>query len=69
MKIAIIIVTLGIFASGCAQLLRLQGQATEKAAQGIEAYCKNTDPSFRTVFEAEMNAKAAPHSASITCAQ
>jgi outer membrane biogenesis lipoprotein LolB len=54
--------------SGCAQLLKLQGQAAEKAAQAIEQYCKNTDPDFRAKFRAEVNAKAAPNSAEINCA-
>jgi hypothetical protein len=53
---------------GCAQLLKLQGQATTQAANGISAYCKNTDATFRARFEAEMNAKAVPNSASIFCA-
>ena len=68
MKLAIILVTLfGII--GCAQLLKLQGQTAEKAAQAIEAYCKNTDETFRSGFRAEVNAKAAPNSVEIICAQ
>lgn len=55
--------------SGCAQLLKLQGQSAEKAAQAIAAYCENTDAAFRAKFRAEVNAKAAPNSAAITCAQ
>jgi len=60
-----------IFAAftGCAQLLKLQGQTAEKAAQAIEAYCKNTDETFRAQFRAEVNAKAFPNSAQITCVQ
>lgn len=53
--------------AGCAQLLKLQGQSAEKAAQAIEAYCKNTDAEFRAKFRAEVNARAFPNSAEITC--
>ena len=67
MKLAIVLVTL-FSIIGCAQLLKLQGQTAEKAAQAIEAYCKNTDESFRAQFRAEVNAKAFPNSAQITCA-
>ena len=68
MKLAIVLLTLfGI--TGCAQLLKLQGQTAEKAAQAIEAYCKNTDAAFRDGFRAEVNAKSAPNSIEITCAQ
>lgn len=66
MKIAIVLLTL--FVVGCAQLLKLQGQTAEKAAQAIEEYCKNTDADFRAKFRAEVNAKAAPNSAQIICA-
>ena len=67
MKYAILIVTM-LATVGCAQLLKLQGQTAEKAAQAIEAYCENTDATFRANFRAEVNAKAAPNSAQITCA-
>ena len=67
MKYAILIVTM-LATVGCAQLLKLQGQTAEKAAQAIEAYCQNTEESFRAKFRAEVNAKAFPHSAQITCA-
>ena len=66
MKIAIVLLTL--FVVGCAQLLKLQGQTAEKAAQAIEAYCENTDEEFRAKFRAEVNAKAFPNSAQIICA-
>lgn len=56
-----------VMLSGCAQILKLQGQAAEKAAQAIEHYCANTDESFRADFRANVNEKAAPHSAQITC--
>jgi hypothetical protein len=70
MKLFIALVLACIFLAlpGCAALLRLQGQASTQAANGIAAYCKNTDATFRARFEAEMNAKAAPNSASIFCA-
>lgn len=72
MKAAIGFITLFVVLTGifsCAQLLKLQGQGAEKAAQGIEEYCKNTDAAFRTKFRAEVNAKAAPNHAEITCAE
>jgi hypothetical protein len=68
MKTLIVVLALASLC-GCAQLLKLQGQTAEKAAQAIEAYCKNTDATFRANFKAEVNAKAAPNSAEITCAQ
>lgn len=64
--IVALLVAMGI--GGCAQLLKLQGQSAEKAAQAIEAYCDNTDADFRAQFRAEVNAKAFPNSAEITCA-
>ena len=67
MKLAIVLLTL-FSIIGCAQLLKLQGQSAEKAAQAIAVYCDNTDESFRAKFRAEVNAKAFPHSAQITCA-
>ena len=66
---SLIIVAISAMSIGCAQLLKLQGQSAEKAAQAISAYCKNTDATFRANFRAEVNAKAAPNSAEITCAQ
>lgn len=64
----LVVLLAAVALSGCAQLLELQGQSTEKAAQAIDAYCKNTDAAFRAKFRAEVNAKAFPHSAAITCA-
>ena len=52
---------------GCAAVLKLQGQAAEKAAQAVTAYCANTDAAFRASFRTEVNAKAAPNSVEITC--
>jgi hypothetical protein len=71
MKFFIALVLLCVFLTlpGCAALLKLQGQASTQAANGIAAYCKNTDAAFRAKFEAEMNAKASPNSASIFCAE
>jgi len=62
------IVILAVSLTACAQLLKIQGQAAEKIAQGIGEYCKNTDAAFREKFRDEVNAKAAPNSAAITCA-
>lgn len=67
MKALIALLTALFFVAGCAQLLKLQGQSAEKAAQAIEAYCRNTDADFRAKFRAEVNAKAFPNSAEITC--
>jgi uncharacterized protein YceK len=67
MKILLMVMAL-LMLSGCQTLLRLQGQAATQAANGITAYCENTDEAFRASFRAEVNAKAAPNSASITCA-
>ena len=52
---------------GCSTLLELQGQGAKQAANGIKAYCKNTDENFRLSFRAEVNKLAAPHSAQINC--
>lgn len=67
MRTLIVLIVIAFFVTGCAQLLKLQGQAAEKAAQAIESYCKNTDEDFRAKFRAEVNAKAFPNSAQITC--
>ncbi len=68
MRALAVLFSILFFTVGCAQLLKLQGQAAEKAAQGITEYCKNTDEAFRAKFRAEVNAKAFPNSAQITCA-
>lgn len=55
--------------SGCALL----GGELDKAANGagklVTFYCENvTDPTVREEFRAAVNAKASPHSVSVTCA-
>lgn len=63
----ILVALLSLSLLGCSTLLKLQGQAEEKTAQGVEAYCKNTDQSWRTQFELGVNAKAFPNSIVIYC--
>jgi len=53
--------------AGCAELLKLQGQAAEKTAQGVGYVCSNTDTEFRGKFVDEVNEKAAPNSIQIVC--
>lgn len=67
MKVIVALIAV-VALSSCAQLLKIQGQAAEKAAQAVEQYCKNTYSEFRAKFMAEVNAKAFPNSAEITCA-
>lgn len=66
-RIALYVVILAAALSACAALLRIQGQAAEKIAQGVEDYCQNTDATFRANFRAEVNAKAAPNSVAVHC--
>jgi len=53
--------------SGCTQLLRIQAQAAQQAANGIAEYCKNTDETFRAKFRDDVNKIAAPNSVEIIC--
>lgn len=66
-RFLVVICLAGIALIGCAQLLKLQGQAEEKTVQGIEAICENTDEEFRAKFIAGVNEKAAPNSIQVNC--
>lgn len=55
---------------GCALFSRELDQAAAGAGRLVTFYCQNiTDPSIREQLRAAVNAKAAPHSVSVTCAQ
>jgi len=66
------IVILGVLpcAGGCALFADELNTAAEGAGKLVRFYCENvTESSIREQFRAAVNAHAAPHSVSVTCAQ
>ncbi len=58
-----------LLASGCTLLSPQLDKAAEGAGKLVTFYCQNiTDSALREQFRAAVNAKAAPHSVAVTCA-
>ncbi len=62
----VFIISIAFFLSGCASAMNILEDGPKAVARGVDSYCKETDPDFRKVFEAEVNART-DNSVNVTC--
>lgn len=53
--------------SGCSFLSTAEDRSAEQVGKAVALYCKNTDESFRNVFDVKVNVAANPNSININC--
>lgn len=57
-----------LVSSGCTLLGEVSEKAAQRIGKGVQVYCEETIPDVRETFRAKVNAHAAPHSVTVTCA-